>query len=161
MGDYAQARFAVHDVMHRYALAIDTKNWAALEAVFAPTLTADFRSFGAKEIFRGDGRSWVAQVRSTIEGMDATQHLMSNHLYQLGETRASGTTYIQAVHICKQALGEAEYTIGGHYDVQMVCLNSTWCIQEYALQCRWHRGNRSVLKAAVTTAKNARPLNAN
>ena len=62
---------AVHNVMHRYALAIDTKDWNALGDVFADEVVADFRSFGAKEVYRGAGSGWVKQVSETISGMDA------------------------------------------------------------------------------------------
>jgi hypothetical protein len=74
--------------MHRYALAIDTKNWTLLETVFTDPLTADFRSFGSKEIFKGPAAAWIGNIRSTIQGMDATQHMMGNHLYHIDANRA-------------------------------------------------------------------------
>ncbi len=40
----AEDRLAVHDVMHLYALVIETKNWALLEPVFGDQITADFGS---------------------------------------------------------------------------------------------------------------------
>jgi hypothetical protein len=113
-------RLAVHDVMHRYALAIDTKNWTLLETVFTDHITADFRSFGNREVFHGPAAAWVATIRSTIQGMDATRHTMSNHLYDITGDRAQGTTYIRALHACKNAWGDETYTVGGHYAVEMV-----------------------------------------
>lgn len=149
MSDRADDTIAVHSIMHRYALAIDTKDWDALAAVFADEVVADFRSFGAHEIFRGKSSEWVAQVGSTISGMDATQHLMGNHLYEIGADRAEGTTYIQARHVCRNDWGGDVYTVGGHYDVQMARVDGTWKIAEYAINCTWHEGDRHVLKAAA------------
>tara|TARA_A100001037_G_C14968011_1_gene552403 strand:+ start:92 stop:550 length:459 start_codon:yes stop_codon:yes gene_type:complete len=145
----AEERLAVHDVMHRYALGIDTKNWPLLRSVFSDEVTADFRSFGAKSVWSGSAEDWVTQVRSTIEGMDATQHLMSNHLYAVDAESARGTTYIQAVHVCRNDWGGDTYTIGGYYEVEMSSTPSGWRISRYTLQCTWHEGDRHVLRAAA------------
>lgn len=148
MSDRTDDATAVSNVMHRYALAIDTKNWEALGGVFDDEVVADFTSFGAKEVYRGAGSDWVTQVSATISGMDATQHLMGNHLYEISDDRAVGTTYIQARHVCRNDWGGDVYTVGGHYDVQMVRVNDEWKISEYAINCTWHEGDRHVLKAA-------------
>ena len=143
-------RQGVHDVMHRYALAIDTKDWSLLTSVFADEVTADFRSFGAKEVWTGPAPGWVDQVSATISGMDATQHLMANHLYTIEGERARGTTYSQALHQCRNEWGGDLYTIGGHYDVEMKwSAGAGWRITFYRLNCTWHTGDRHVLKAAA------------
>ncbi len=152
MTDSAAERQAVHDVMHRYALAIDTKDWPLLQVVFAERVRADFRSFGVKQVFDGAGRDWVERVRSAIAGMDATQHLMGNHLYEIEDGRATGTSYIQAIHVCKNDWGGDTYTIGGHYDVRMTRADDGWRIAEYALNVAWHQGDRHVLRAAARKA---------
>lgn len=144
----AEDRLAVHDVMHRYALAIDTKNWTLLETVFEDQVTADFRSFGNKEIFAGSAVKWIDIIRSTIQGMDATQHTMSNHLYEIHGDRALGTTYIRALHVCKNDQGDDDYTVGGHYIVEMARGSEGWRIAKYTLQVTWHDGNRHVIRAA-------------
>ncbi len=146
-------RLAVHDVMHRYAIAIDTKDWELLKKVFSDTITADFRSFGNKTVFEGPAADWIEIVRSTIQGMDATQHVMSNHLYGIDGTRAHGTSYIQAIHICKNDWGGDTYTVGGHYTVEMSQRDEGWRIDKYALNVTWHDGDRHVLRAAARRAK--------
>ena len=145
-------RLMVHDVMHRYALAIDTKNWALLRTVFAESITADFRSFGSKTVFRGSAATWVDMIQSTLQGMDATQHMMGNHLYQIEANRAQGTTYIQARHVCHNNWGGNTYTIGGHYAVDMVREAAAWRIAAYTLHVTWHDGDRHVLRAAARKA---------
>ncbi|MCH9673190.1 MAG: nuclear transport factor 2 family protein [Gammaproteobacteria bacterium] len=146
-------RIAIHDVMHRYALAIDTKDWELLSTVFADVMVADFRSFGAPEIFRGSAADWVSSVQSTISGMDATQHLMANHLYDVIDDLAVGTTYIRAAHICRNEWGGDTYTIGGHYEVKMRRTHEGWRIVEYTLVVTHHEGDRHVLRSANRKAK--------
>lgn len=148
----AEDRLAVHDVMHRYALAIDTKNWTLLETVFKDQVTTDFRSFGGKEVFEGPAAGWIDIIRSTIQGMDATQHMMGNHLYEIHGDCARGTTYICALHVCKNDRGSDTYTVGGHYIVEMVRGPEGWRIAKYTLQVTWHDGNRHVLRAASRKA---------
>ena len=148
----AEKRLAVHDIMHRYALAVDTKDWQLLETVFAEQLRADFRSFGSKQIYEGPAAGWIDLVRSTIQGMDATQHMMGNHLYDIAGNNARGTTYIRALHVCKNAWGGDMYTVGGHYTVEMVRRPAGWRITTYALHVTWHDGDRHVLRAAMRKA---------
>ena len=141
-------RIAIHDVMHRYALAIDTKNWDLLLGVFANNITADFRSFGAPEVHQGTADAWIESVRGTIDGMDATQHLMANHLYDVVDDLAVGTSYIRAIHICRNDFGGDTYTIGGHYEVKMRRMHERWCIVDYKLLVTHHEGDRHVLRTA-------------
>jgi hypothetical protein len=149
---HADDRLAIHDVMHRYALAIDTKNWTLLETVFADRVTADFRSFGSKQIFEGSAAGWIETIRSTIQGMDATQHMMGNHLYEINGDRARGTTYIRALHVCKNDWGGDTYTVGGHYTVEMGRASAGWRIDKYTLLVTWHNGDRHVLRTAMRKA---------
>src|SRR3546814_15444785 len=72
-------RMETADVAHRYATAIDTKDWALLGAVFADEVEADFRSFGSREVYRGGAPGWVDAIREPIAGMDATPCLLANH----------------------------------------------------------------------------------
>ncbi len=153
MIDRIEDLLAVQDVMHRYALAIDTRDWGELGTLFCTQISADFRSFGAKEVYRGPAAGWVQQVRATIAGMDATQHQMSNHSYGFEQGRASGTTYIQARHVCRNDWGGDTYTIGGHYSVAMVLHRGAWLIESYTLRCTWHEGDRHVLRAAARRVK--------
>ncbi len=148
-------RLAVQDVMHRYALAIDTKDWRLLEQVFADRLRADFRSFGVSEAFEGTRAEWIANVRRTIDGMDASQHMMANHLYEIDGDRASGTTYISALHVCRNDLGGDSYTVGGHYGVEMARQADGWRITAYTLNVTWSAGDRHVLRAAIRRNKAA------
>ena len=146
-------RVAIADVMYTYALAVDTKDWHALETVFAEQIRADFRTFGVKDIYDGSAAGWIANIRASIAGMDATQHMMSNHLYEVSGDQAKGTTYLRAIHICRNDWGEDFYTVGGHYEVELSRLNLGWRITSYGLRVTWSQGNRHVLRAAMRRAK--------
>jgi hypothetical protein len=144
-------RAAIADIMYTYAKAIDSKDFALLQDVFAADLRADFRSFGVKDIYDGPVAGWIGSIRAGIAGMDATQHMLSNHLYEITEAgdRATGTTYLRAIHVCHNDWGDDHYTIGGHYDVDLARGPAGWRITSYKLTVTWNQGNRQVLRAAV------------
>jgi hypothetical protein len=147
-------RMETADVAHRYATAIDRKDWALLRTVFDDEVEADFRSFGAREVYRGPADGWVAAVRDTVAGLDATQHLMANHVQAFaGPDRCALTCYLRAEHVLLNDRGDDLYTIGGYYDWTLVRAADGWRAVAYALTVTWARGNRGVLALARRRVK--------
>ena len=143
-------QLAIREVLHRYASALDTKDWSDLAHVFTDEIRADFRTFGVRRAFKGRADDWIAMLQGSLGGMDATQHLMGNHRYQVQRNgRARGTTYLQATHICANALGGDLYTVGGRYDVALRKIEGAWRIASYTLIVTWRSGDRHVLRAAA------------
>jgi hypothetical protein len=144
-------RADVSAVLHRYCRAIDTKDWALLESCFTEDMEADFRSFAGRETVKGQ-EPWLAAIRSSMAGMDATQHLSGNHNAQIDGDRATLRADIQAVHILHDARGDSEYTVGGWYDIEFTRAPEGWRIHRYSLTVSWHRGNRDLLRQAARKA---------
>lgn len=141
-------REAVGNVINRYARAIDTRDWALLETVFTEDLEADFRSFGGREVQKGRD-NWIATVKSTIAGLDATQHMIGNHAAQVDGDSATLNAYLIAAHWLYDTRGDAEYTVGGNYDIELRREADGWRICKYTLNLAWHRGNRDILRQAA------------
>jgi hypothetical protein len=142
-------RAAISDVVHRYATAIDLRDWALLRTCFSDPVEADFTSFGTREVFRGSADDWVAAVRSTIQGLDATQHLTANHVHEISGDSAVCTAYIRARHVFDEADGENSYTIGGYYTWELARQDDGWRASKYAINVTWKSGNRHILKQAT------------
>jgi hypothetical protein len=141
-------RTAISGVLHRYCRGVDSKNWALLEGCFADDLEADFRSFAGREVVRGRA-AWLAAMRKTIAGLDATQHLTGNHEIAIAGDAATLRADLQAVHILRNDRGDAEYTVGGFYDIDLGRASDGWRIRRYRLTVVWTRGNRDVLRLAA------------
>jgi 3-phenylpropionate/cinnamic acid dioxygenase small subunit len=141
-------RDEISDVLHRYAKAIDTKNWTLLETCFTEDLEADFRSFAGKELGRGCAQ-WLEAIRTTIEGMDATQHLTGNHAHEIRGDQATLTADVQAAHWLRNERGDPEYTVGGYYECDLARTAEGWRIRKYKLTVNWSRGNRDILRLAA------------
>jgi hypothetical protein len=146
-------RAAISDLVNRYATAIDLRDWALLRTCFCDLVEADFTSFGTRDVFRGSADDWVAAVRSTIEGLDATQHLTANHVHEISGDSAVCTAYIRARHVFAAADGENQYTIGGYYSWHLERQGEEWRAAKYAITVTWKSGNRHILKQAARRSK--------
>ena len=137
-------RVELNELMNRYAASIDLRDWARLRTVFTDQIEADFTSMGTKAVFRGPAEDWVAAIRSTITGFDATQHVFANHSVELDGDRATDLRYMQARHV----LGDAHYTIGGYYTSEMARAPQGWRIARYRLTVAWSDGDRRLMGIA-------------
>jgi len=140
-----QDRIALEELMNRYAASLDARDWARLRTVFADgEIEADFTSMGGRQPFRGPAEAWVERVRRSITGFDATQHFFANHSAAIDGDRAVDIRYMQARH----QLGDAHYTIGGHYTGHMLRTPAGWRIARYALTVSFHDGDRNLMRVA-------------
>src|SRR5262245_61956972 len=155
MDDAARAlldRVELEDLMNRYATAIDLRDWACLNTVFAEgEIEADFTSMGVKQVFRGPAERWIGTVRQTITGFDGTQHFFANHLARVDGDSAVDTRYMQARH----QLGPEHYTVGGYYTGHMIRTSDGWRIARYKLTVTWSDGNRRLMGIAYRKATGA------
>lgn len=150
----AAERMAVSDVLHRYATAIDTRDFKLLEQVFDEKVETDFTSFGGKAaIFSRD--EWIDNVRRTVGGLDVTQHLTGNHVHRIEGDRAHLTAYLQALHRYSASHADPDYIIGGYYDIDLARRPEGWRITHYKLTTTWERGNRYIMREAAKAMRQA------
>ncbi|WP_417515310.1 nuclear transport factor 2 family protein [Minwuia sp.] len=146
-------RFAISDILYRYATAIDTKNFDLLNDVFDAEVETDFTSFGGRKV-KVSRDEWIDTVRKTIIGLDMTQHLTGNHVHRIDGDRANLIAYLQAFHRYSGSPGETDYFIGGYYDIDLVKRPEGWRVVKYALETTWQRGNREIIREAHRAHKN-------
>lgn len=144
----AAERLAVSDVLHRYATAIDMKDFDLLHQVFDTEVETDFTSFGGK-VVRCSRAEWVDTIRKTVGGLDATQHLTGNHVHKIDGDTANLIAYLQAFHRFSDSRGEPDYFIGGYYNCDLVKKPEGWRISRYALITTWQRGNRDIMRESA------------
>lgn len=139
---------AISEVLHRYAMAIDLRDWSLLRECFTDQMQADFRSFGVRDVYQGPADDWVEAIRSTIAGLDVTQHLTANHSCRVDGDEARLTAYLQALHRLQVERGDSDYTCGGYYTCELQRSGPDWRISAYSLTVTWDRGNRDILRQA-------------
>ena len=145
----------ISQVLYRYATAIDTRDWDLLATCFTKDLEADFRAFGGREIVKRRD-FWLEAIKSTIAGLDATQHLTANHVHTVDGDSGTLVAYLQALHRLDTARSDPEYTVGGYYTCDMLRgEDGQWRMRRYSLSVTWHRGNRDILRQAQRRLANA------
>jgi hypothetical protein len=137
-------RAAIEDTLTRYTTAMDTKDWALLESVFAANAEADFSKVGgpAKPI---TSAKEIAGLIKLVLGSLTTQHVWSNALIKLEGDRASVTSYLIAYHWRKDN-GMSFVTHGRHVDVFVrEKTTGNWLIQSRELDPIQGVGNRAAV----------------
>ena len=135
-------RLAIVDLAVSYANAVDSRDWNKLRDVF--TADAEWNAVGFGEPAKGID-AIVARLRSTLEHLDLTQHIVSNHAVRFHDAGADHSCYVLGQHI-KRGLQEGDQFMGaGRYDDQVRLLPDGWRISRRVLTALWTMGNPSIL----------------
>lgn len=138
-------RVEIADLLARYCLALDGRDWGQLERVFTEDATAEYGPAGNP---RGLP-AIIAVVRASLEPLDASQHFIGTSLVEANaDGGADGRTYLIARHIRHGTPGGEHYTIAGTYIDRFVRTPEGWRIRHRRLTHTWTRGNPAVLSSS-------------
>jgi ketosteroid isomerase-like protein len=133
---------AIVEVTHRYCAALDGHDWQALERCFTPDAVAVYGGVPGEH----DGLDAIKEVcRASLEPLDASQHLVANHLVELAGDTAASRCYVRAQH-CRRELPDGEnFMIAGTYEDEWLRTADGWRITRRVLAVTWTEGNPMVL----------------
>jgi hypothetical protein len=138
-------RQAVVDVCVNYGLALDSRDWARLRDCFTADAVADYSGTV------NDGYAAIeAACRAALEPLNASQHLLGNHLVTLdpaNEDAATSVCYFQAQHVKEGLSGGSHFVVAGRYDDRLIRTDGGWRIQHRTLTIMWTSGNSDILPA--------------
>ena len=83
-------RIAIEDLLTRYVVAVDTKDWTAYRSVFTEDAVIDYTSSGG---IRGDLETVIAWVSTALTLFPITQHLTTNLQLSIDGDTAKGRCY--------------------------------------------------------------------
>ena len=128
-------RAAITDLAVAYCWALDTHDWDRLDDVFLPDATASlgYELEGVEAI--------KARVRSALEPLDVSQHLVGTHQVSLEGDRATARCYLHAQHV----RDTRQYIVAGRYDDEIVRTDAGWRIRRRVLTVLWTAGDSSAL----------------
>jgi len=145
-------RAEISDVFHRYATGVDTRDWALFRSCFTDDVEADFTSIWPGLVIRG-ADEWVARAEGLVTGLDATQHIITNHTHDIQGDTAKSTSYLHAQHVYKNDMGSDQNVLAGYYKYDMVRTPDGWKIKKYSLTITWATGNGAVWDLAAERMK--------
>jgi len=125
----------------RYARAHDERDWAALDTVFAPDVTADYAGQ-----FQLEGRdALVANTRAHLGGCGPSQHLMGNFVISVTGKSAESRCYIRAFHQGKGDKSHLTYEVFGEYRAHWRRFPEGWRALEWIMRVDCEIGAREIL----------------
>ena len=138
-------RQEIVDVLVGYAVSMDGEDWDALERCFTEDAVCDFGDLGPGM----HGASGIARdMRGVIEPMDASFHMVGNHVIDIDGDRASARSYLLAQHVLREALGGPIFFVAGIYHDELVRTADGWKIANKLLVARWTDGNPTIAPQA-------------
>ena len=147
-------RVAVADTVTRMAWYLDRRDWDGLAGLFTERVYTDYTSLWGgtpleatvEELLSTDRQgSW----RRTMDGLEATQHLVTNILVELDGDEARATANVVGHHRLTNPHGSPLWTVGGTYDFRLVRADR-WRIRAITMTITWAQGNQHVLALALT-----------
>jgi 3-phenylpropionate/cinnamic acid dioxygenase small subunit len=121
-------RIEIQDLLTRYALAIDTKDWSLLDTCFVADAKIDYTSTGGKKGPYSEVRPWLEKVLSPFA---VTMHYVGNTSIELEGDRARARTYLWNPMGFDQGNGELHwFTVSAHYVDDLVRTENGWRIRQ-------------------------------
>jgi hypothetical protein len=147
-------RAAISDVINNYACGVDMRDWAMFRSCFTDDVEADFSSLELGSVVHG-ADDWTANIRATIEALDATQHIITNHAHVIDGDRSQSRANVQAQHILRRTDdGPAmHYMMGGYYNFDMLRTPKGWKIKRYRVTETWFNGDLTIFERGMARSK--------
>src|SRR4051794_19077603 len=116
-------RLAIEDLLTRYAVAVDTGDWDALDTVFTPDASIDYTSAGGIKGGRDEVKKWLAEVLAMFP---LRQHIIcSRHVTLDGD---SATVRAYFINPMGMSVGENKRfsVMGGYYHHRLTRTSDGW-----------------------------------
>ena len=125
-------RVQIQDLLTRYALAIDTKDWALLDTCFLPDSTVDYTSTGGQKGTYPEIRKWLAEALAPFA---VTMHCIGNTAVELDGDRAHARTYLWNPMGYRKPDGDIHwFTVSAHYVDEIARTSHGWRIQRRVIE---------------------------
>jgi len=131
-------RLEIDDLLTRYAVAIDTKQFDLLDTVFSPDATIDYTSAGGVAGKLPEVRKWLAEV---LAGFPMTQHLVGNRDVKIdGDTATARSYFYNPMGMPGKDGKLSLFFVGGYYNDRLRRTPDGWRIYERIEETAWMQG---------------------
>ncbi len=121
-------RIAIQDLLTRYTVAIDTKDWNLLDTCFTPDAHVDYTQSGGTKGAYPEVRKWLSMALSVFP---VTQHFISNSTVKIDGDRGTARTYVINPMVFKNPDGSDHiFTVGAYYNDELVWTVDGWRIAQ-------------------------------
>jgi hypothetical protein len=137
-------RQSIVDVVIRYCVAVDRRDWVMFSSCFASSVRRDSGKLLREE--------FVALVESALPGFRSTQHLSSNHVVTFDSDdpdRANCESDMYAQHFLEASASGTFYLLRARYLDELVRTSAGWKIEAITTTNRWEEGNLNAVSEAM------------
>jgi hypothetical protein len=128
-------RLEIDDLLTRYTVALDTRQWDQLATVFTPDATIDYTS---SQGIKGQFPEVAAWLEKALTAFTVSQHLLGTRQIELDGDRGTGRTYFFNPNTLADAAGSATMLfVGGYYLDKFVRTAEGWRIADRYEQTTW------------------------
>ncbi len=119
-------RIEIDDLLTRYTVAIDTKDWKLLDTCFLPDAQLDYTQTGGIQGAYPEVREWLEKA---LAAFPMTVHYISNSTVTLEGDRAKARTYVINPMGFPNPDGSLHiFTVGGYYVDELTRTADGWRI---------------------------------
>ncbi|MBA3303792.1 MAG: nuclear transport factor 2 family protein [Acidimicrobiia bacterium] len=128
-------RLEIDDLLTRYAVAIDTKDWGLLATCFTPDARIDYSSVGGAKGSYPEVAKWLEE---TLALFPMTQHFVNNRHVTLDGDAATGRSYFYNPMGSPDGKGGLKlFFVGGYYNDVFSRTADGWRIVERVEENAW------------------------
>jgi 3-phenylpropionate/cinnamic acid dioxygenase small subunit len=133
--DEVADRLEIDDLLTRYAVAIDTKDWGLLATCFTPDAHVDYSAVGGAKGAYPEVAAWLAE---TLAMFPMTQHFVTNRYVRLDGDVATGRSYFYNPMGSPDGDGGLSlFFVGGYYNDVFRRTGDGWRIVERVEENAW------------------------
>jgi hypothetical protein len=121
-------RIQIGDLLTRYTVAIDQKDWSLLDTCFTPDAHLDYTSAGG---VAGDYPKVRAWLEAALASFPMTVHYITNSVVDLdGNAAKARTAVLNPMGFQNEDGSMHLFTVGAHYNDELVRTDDGWRIRE-------------------------------
>jgi 3-phenylpropionate/cinnamic acid dioxygenase small subunit len=135
-------RIALEDLLIRYAVACDAKDWDAYRALFTDDATIDYTAAYGIAGPRDEVTAWMARVVGDVAAVPITQHMITNFRVAVDGDAARGEADYFNADVLQDPAGERGLVFhGGRYGFEARRTATGWLLARLSATLFWsHRG---------------------
>ena len=140
-------RLKIIELINQFGMSIDLRDWAKFRSLFAESVEFDYSSIGeVAGVLPPDIITNTA--KEDLGGFQTTQHMITNHIIELADNKASCTAHVRAQHFLPNDRVEPMLEIGGYYNANLISVDSAWKIKGWKFTILWSVGSLELFELA-------------
>lgn len=122
MDDYAQ----IMNVVSRFLIEVDDRNWGAVREVMTDPFHADFSSLTGSPAMDATPEKFTEVWDSILSRSDGSQHQIGNQIVEIDGAHARFRCHVTASHYVADGSGGKIESIMGSYRIPLVRTDHGW-----------------------------------